>query len=46
MTCMFGSHRGQLRTVTFEAFDGKKVTKAVEICEADAKILQTRTVKK
>ncbi len=46
MTCKFGNHRGSLRKVRFPTFDGNSVEKTVEICDADAKILQSRTVRK
>ena len=46
MTCSFCPHKGKLATVTVPGFDGKTVTKVMEICDADAKILQSRTVTK
>ena len=46
MTCAFGNHRGRLATVSMPGFDGKTVTKMIEICEADQRILESRTVKK
>lgn len=42
MSCLFGNHRGRLAKVTVPGFDGKPVTKTIEICEADQKILESR----
>ena len=46
MTCAFGNHRGKLAKVTVPGFDGKTVTRVIEICDADQRILESRTVKK
>ena len=46
MSCTYCHNRGRLAKVTVPGFDGKTVTKTMEICEAVQKILESRTVKK
>ena len=43
MTCSFCPHKGKLATVTVPGFDGRSMKTTLEICDADAKILQSRT---
>lgn len=46
MSCPYCHNRGRLAKVTVPGFDGTTVTKTMEICAADQKILESRTVKK
>lgn len=46
MTCLFGPHKGRIATVTIPGFDGELITRTLEICDQDARILQPGGTKK